>query len=168
MKANDQILDASANPAPSDKARAVKAGKAIRKSTSPAKKASPAPVKKASSAKKASPAKKASRTAAKRSRREQQSALSGYSDNAARFIGRARAALGKAYTWVGETGSALPKNARQIGLPTQKSSQALIDGKPLIVGAVGLGLGIALGAAAALSHSAAPTKRPMKKSSRRK
>ena len=148
MKANDQILDASANPAPSDKARAVKAGKAIRKSTSPAK--------------------KASRTAVKRSRREQQSALSGYSDNAARFIGRARAALGKAYTWVGETGSALPKNARQIGLPTQKSSQALIDGKPLIVGAVGLGLGIALGAAAALSHSAAPTKRPMKKSSRRK
>jgi len=148
MKANDQILDASANPAPSVKARAAKAGKAIRKSTSPAK--------------------KASRTAVKRSRREQQSARSGYSDNAARFIGRARAALGKAYTWVGETGSALPKNARQIGLPTQKSSQAIIDGKPLIVGAVGLGLGLALGAAVALSYSAAPTKRPMKKSSRRK
>ena len=148
MKANDQILDAPAKLTPSVKKQAAKVGKAIRKSTSPAK--------------------KASRTAVKRSRREQQSALSGYGDNAVRFIGRARAALGQAYTWVGETGSALPKNARQIGLPNPSSIQALIDEKPLIVGAVGLGLGIALGAVVALSHSTVPAKRPLKKSSRRK
>ena len=148
MKASIETLETPKKLTRSVKAQAAKAGKTIRKSTSSAK--------------------KASRTAIKRTLREQQSTLSGYSDNAARFIGRAKSALGGAYTWVGEKGSALPRNARQIGLPNQQSIQAFIDEKPLIVGAVGLGLGVALGAMIPLSHSAAPGKRPTGKSSRRK
>ena len=147
MKANNQTIDSPKKLTRSIKAQAAKVGKTIRKSTSSAK--------------------KASRTAVKRTLREQRSTLSGYSDNAVRFIGRAKSALGDAYTWVGETGSALPKRARQVGLPNQQSIQAFIDEKPLIVGAVGLGLGVALGAMIPLSHSAAPTKRPMRKSPRR-
>ena len=54
--------------------------------------------------------------------------------------------LGDAYTWAGEAGSALPRTARQLNLPDQKSLQTLIDEKPLILGAVGLGIGVVLGA----------------------
>ena len=148
MKADNLTLETPKKLTRSVKAQAAKVRKTIRKSTSSAK--------------------KASRTAVKRTMRAQQSTLSGYGDNASRFIGRAKSALGDAYTWVGETGSALPKSARQIGLPNQQSIQAFIDEKPLIVGAVGLGLGVALGAMIPLSHSAAPAKRPAGKSPRRK
>jgi ABC-type lipoprotein release transport system permease subunit len=53
-----------------------------------------------------------------------------------------------------------------MGLPNQQSMQEFIDEKPLIVGAVGLGLGIALGAM--MPMTSAPTKRSARKSSRRK
>jgi hypothetical protein len=77
---------------------------------------------------------------------ETQSALSGYSDSAARFIKRSKAAFGDAYTWAGETGSALPKTVRGLGIPNQKSMQNFIGEKPFVLGAVGLGIGVVLGA----------------------
>jgi hypothetical protein len=39
----------------------------------------------------------------------------------------------------------LPRSARDLGLPDQKSLKAMIDDRPLIIGAVGLGIGVALG-----------------------
>ena len=148
MKSNNQTVDTASKLTQSVKARAAKAGKAVRKSTSAAK--------------------KTTRTAAKRALRQKQAALSGYSDTASRFIGRAKSAFGDAYTWVGETGNALPKTARRIGLPNQQSMREFIDEKPLIVGAVGLGAGIALGAMLPMTRASAPTKRLARKSSRRK
>ena len=145
MKSINQTLDTASKLTQSVKA---KAGKTVRKSTSAAK--------------------KTSRNAAKRTLRQQQAALAGYSDTAARFIGRAKSAFGDAYTWVGETGNALPKTARRIGLRNQQSMQEFIDEKPLIVGAVGLGLGIALGAMLPMTRASAPTKRSARKSLRRK
>jgi hypothetical protein len=144
MKSSNQTLDTASKPTQSVKA---KAGKTLRKSTSTAK--------------------KVSRNAARRTLRQQQAALSGYSDTAARFIGRAKSAFGDAYTWVGETGNALPKTARRIGLPNQRSVQAFMDEKPLIMGAVGLGLGVALGAMLPKAVVNSPTKRSAKKSLRR-
>jgi hypothetical protein len=145
MKSSNQTLDTASKPTQSVKA---KAGKTLRKSTSTAK--------------------KVSRNSARRTLRQKQAALSGYSDTAARFIGRAKSAFGDAYTWVGETGNALPKTARRIGLPNQQSMQAFMDEKPLIIGAVGLGLGIALGAMLPMSGVIASTKRSTRKSSQRK
>jgi hypothetical protein len=148
MKSSNQTLDTASKLTQTVKAQAAKTGKTVRKS--------------------ASAAKKASRAAAKRTLPQQQAALSGYSDTAARFIGRAKSAFGDAYTWVGETGNALPKTARRIGLPNQQTMQEFIDEKPLIIGAVGLGLGIALGAMLPMSRVIALPKRSAKKSSRRR
>ena len=148
MKADDQILEVPAKLTRSVKTRVAKAGKAIRKNTSSAK--------------------KASRKGTKSTAQERQSALSGYSDRASRFIGRARSALGEAYSWVGETGSTLPKHGRHVRMPVQRTILAFINEKPLIVGAVGLGLGFAMAAMLPLSHSAASSKQQVRKASRRK
>ena len=148
MKSSNQAVDTASKLTQSVKARAAKAGKAVRKSTSAAK--------------------KTTRTAAKRTLRQQQASLSGYGNTAARFIGRAKSAFGDAYNWVGETGNAFPKTARRIGLPNQQSMQEFIDEKPHIVGAVGLGLGIALGAMLPMTRASAPTQRSARKSARRR
>jgi len=92
----------------------------------------------------ATSAKLASRVAAKRPLRKQ-STFAGYSDSAARLIARGKTAFSDAYAWAGEASSALPRTRRDLGLPDTKSLKAMIDDKPLIIGAVGLGVGVALG-----------------------
>ncbi len=77
---------------------------------------------------------------------ETQATLSGYSDSAQRLIKRGKAALGEASNWAGETAHALPKTARALGVPNQKAVQTFMSEKPLIVGAIGLSLGVVLGA----------------------
>ena len=148
MKTSNQTLEAASKLTQSASAQAAKAGKTVRKS--------------------ASAAKKTAGNAAKRTVRQQEASLSGYGDTASRFIGRAKSAFGDAYTWVGETGSALPKTAKRMGLPNQKSMQEFIDEKPLIIGAVGLGLGIALGAMLPMTRAVAPTRHRARKSARRR
>lgn len=148
MKASEQISDAPAKLKRSIKAQASKTGKAARKINATARK-------KSSSARKGSNGR-------------QEFAFSDYSDNAARFITRAKSALGDAYNWVGETGSALPKNARRIGFPDQRELATYIDKKPLIVGALGVGLGVVLATVVPLRRSSAPAKRTAKKSTSRK
>jgi len=148
MKANDQILNVPAKLARSVKTHVAKAGKAIRKSTSSAK--------------------KVSRKGTKPTAQARQSALSGYSDSASRFIGRARSALGEAYSWVGVGLARQPKLGRHVRMPVQRTILAFINEKPLIVGAVGLGLGFAMAAMLPLSHSAASSKQQVRKASRRK
>ena len=148
MKSNNETLEAASQLSQSVKARAAKAGKAARKSVSAAR--------------------NTSRNAAKNTLRLQQASLSGYGDSAARFIGRVKSAFGSAYTWAGETGSALPKTARRMGMPNQQTMRELIDEKPLIIGAVGLGVGIALGSILPMTKTIAPTRRSARKPSRRK
>ncbi|MFN0190988.1 MAG: hypothetical protein ACKVP5_03280 [Aestuariivirga sp.] len=71
---------------------------------------------------------------------------SGYSDTAARLVARGKSALGDAYAWAGEAGSALPRTARGLSLPDQRTVRDYVAERPLILGAVGLGIGMALGA----------------------
>ncbi len=103
-------------------------------------------------AKKAKPASRKAAASAKRPSRAAnkqplhgQSRFAGYSDSAARLISRGKTAFGDAYAWAGEASNALPRTTRDLGLPDQKSLKAMIDDKPLIIGAVGLGIGVALG-----------------------
>ena len=69
-----------------------------------------------------------------------------YGETAARFVTRARSAIGDAYGWAGEATSALPKTMRDMGLPSQRTMRNLLEEKPLVLGALGLGIGVALGA----------------------
>ena len=94
--------------------------------------------------KQAASAKRASRSATKRVAKGQ-STLAGYSNSASRLIARGKAAFGDAYAWAGEASHSLPRNTRDLHLPDQKSLKAMIDDRPLIIGAVGLGIGVALG-----------------------
>ena len=109
----------------------------------------------------AASAKRASRSATKRVSKGQ-STLAGYSDSASRLIARGKAAFGDAYAWAGEASHSLPRSTRDLGLPDQKSLKAMIDDRPLIIGAVGLGIGVALGsmlpAVGSLTRRAKPPK----------
>jgi hypothetical protein len=125
MKSTDQVSSTA-----KDMSQAVKA-KISKKAKPMARKAATA-------------AKRASRAATKRPLHKQ-STLAGYSDSAARLIARGKSAFSDAYAWAGEASSALPRTGRDLGLPDPKSLKAMIDDKPLIIGAVGLGVGVALG-----------------------
>ncbi len=70
----------------------------------------------------------------------------GYGDTAARFIAKGKSAFGDAYAWAGEAGSDLPRRVRGMTLPNPNSVQTYLVERPLVLGAVGLGLGMALGA----------------------
>ncbi len=82
--------------------------------------------------------------------------LSGYSDQANRYLKRGKVALGDAYAWVGETGRSLPDH---------RSVETYVSDRPLILGAVGLGIGVVLGA---MLPSMSATQKPAAKSIRRK
>ena len=95
-----------------------------------------------SRARKTAPAaKRAVKTAAAR-----KSASNGYGQSAAKLMRRGKAAIGTAYSWAGEAGQSLPRTARNLHLPAHGSMQDYVSDRPLILGAVGLGLGMALGA----------------------
>jgi hypothetical protein len=117
--------------------------------------------------KSASPAKRPSRAAKKRPLHEQ-STFAGYSDSAARLIARGKSAFGDAYAWAGEAGSSIPRTTRHLGLPDQKSLRAMIDDRPLIIGAVGLGIGVALGSMLPSAGHVGNEKRRTTRPSRRK
>ena len=112
-------------------------------------------------------AKRASRGATKRAANAQ-STFAGYSDLAARLIARGKSAFGDAYAWAGEASNALPRTARDFGLPDQKSLKAMIDDRPLIIGAVGLGIGLALGSMLPSVGLTAKAKPALARSARRK
>jgi len=122
---------------------------------------------KPASRKLAASAKRASRSATKRVSKAQ-STFAGYSDSAARLIARGKSAFGDAYAWAGEAGSALPRTSREFGLPDQKSLKAMIDDRPLIIGAVGLGIGMALGSMLPSVGFTGKGKPALARSSRRK
>jgi hypothetical protein len=75
-----------------------------------------------------------------------QATVSGYSDQARRLIKRGKAAFSGASTWASDTASALPKATRNIRMPNQRAVTSFMNEQPLVIGAVGLGLGVVLGA----------------------
>lgn len=148
MKSIDQATNVGKEPGRATKTTTLKIGKsAARKSRSSVK--------------------RPSRVSAKR-RSSSQSTLAGYSDSAARLIARGKTAFGDAYAWAGDAGNALPRTARNLGLPDQKSLKAMIDDKPLIIGAVGFGIGVALGSMLPSAGPIRKGKRAPARPSRRK
>ena len=91
-------------------------------------------------------AKRRPTAAAKRQQAARHSVFEGYGDSAARLISRSKAAFGDAYAWAGEAGSVLPRKARHSAMPDNRAIQDFVGGNPLVLGAVGLGIGVALGA----------------------
>jgi hypothetical protein len=106
---------------------------------------SPAAKAAASRSRKAMPRKASAKRPAAAARKPP-SAAAGYGDTAAKFIARGKSAFGDAYAWAEEAGSALPRRARGLGLPDQTAMQHYFADRPLVLGAVGLGIGMALGA----------------------
>lgn len=121
-----------------------------------AKSASSRSSKRAAPKKTAAATRSKSRSAAKRRPASAASALSGYSDTAAKLISRGKSAFGDMYSWAGEAGSAQLRSARasarNLHMPDQRTMRDYVTERPLILGAVGLGIGMAL--AAMMPHSA--------------
>jgi hypothetical protein len=107
------------------------------------------------------PAKKSRNTAAskrrstassKSSSRRSSSLLDGRTtakSAAVKLLGKGRSVLGSAYNWADETSRSLPRTARNIHMPSMPSTRSMenmIKDKPLMMGAVGLGIGVLLGA----------------------
>ncbi len=106
---------------------------------------------------KASTAVKGISRSAKKLNGKTQSTLASYSDSAQRLISRSKTAFGDASEWAGKT---LPRTARNLGVPDQRAVQAFMAEKPLIVGAMGIGIGVVLGAMLpAVGSKAAPKRR---------
>lgn len=74
------------------------------------------------------------------------SASSGYSQTAEKLLSRGKQALGGAYKWAESAGRSLPNISDKISIPSARRAQSMMEDNPLMVGALGLGLGLALAA----------------------
>ena len=77
---------------------------------------------------------------------EAKTTTSDYSEEAQRLSKCGRAAFSDASTWTTKAAATLPKTFRNIGLPDQGAVSSFMSEKPLSIGAVGLGLGVMIGA----------------------
>ena len=73
-------------------------------------------------------------------------AFEGYSQQAQEFFDRGKTALHAASGWAGATVKYLPEAARKLNLPNQRAATDFAEQRPLVVGAVGLGIGLVVGA----------------------
>ncbi len=86
----------------------------------------------------------ATKGAAKQRRTNGQQAAARYSAAASRLMTRSKEAIGGAYDWAAEgAGRALPRAARR--LPDRRTLQSLLEERPFVLGAIGLGLGAMIG-----------------------
>lgn len=102
-------------------------------------------------ARRASPLKKTTKHAS--------GSVAGYSQQAQEFFDRGRTAFHAASDWAGATAKHLPAVARKLNLPDQKAAMDFAEQRPLVVGAVGLGLGLVVGALLPRMQSAPAPKR---------
>ena len=72
--------------------------------------------------------------------------FSDYSQQAQEFFDRGKSAFHAASDWAGATAKHLPNAARKLNLPDQKAAMDFAEQRPLVVGAVGLGIGLVVGA----------------------
>ena len=91
------------------------------------------------------PTKSRKRSAAARSRRTKNaSTRNSQMGTASRLMSQGKQALGSAYGWASESaGRALPRAARYV--PDQGTMRNLMEERPLVLGAIGLGLGAIIG-----------------------
>jgi hypothetical protein len=83
---------------------------------------------------------------------------------AADFIAQSREPVGNAYQWASKAASrALPEAARR--LPSQSKIQSIMEERPLVLGAIGLGIGALIGVMLpnALASGKPAARRPTRK-----
>ena len=86
--------------------------------------------------------------------------FTGYSQQAQEFLDRGKTALHAASDWAGATAKHLPDVARKLNVPDQKEFMEFAEHRPLVIGAVGLGLGLVVGALIPrMNHAPAPKRR---------
>lgn len=73
-------------------------------------------------------------------------ALQDYGRSATRFIAKSQQALSQLYGWADRKGRQIPDTIKGMHLPDSKSLHALAEDKSLALGAVGLGIGVLIGA----------------------
>ena len=89
--------------------------------------------------------------------------LAGYSQQAQEFFDRSKTAIHTASNWAGATAKHLPEAARKLNLPDQKAAMDFAEQRPLVVAAVGLGIGLVVGALLPRMHAAPATRTPKRR-----
>lgn len=69
-----------------------------------------------------------------------------YGDSASRLLARSQRALASAYGWADRKGRGIPGAIKNAHLPDTRSLQSFAEEKSVILGAVGIGVGILIGA----------------------
>jgi hypothetical protein len=95
----------------------------------------------------------------KKASKDQAGSFAGYSQQAQDFFDRSKTAFHAASGWAGDKAKRLPGAARKLNLPDQKAAMDFAEQRPLVVGAVGLGLGLVVGALLPRMQSAPAPKR---------
>lgn len=85
--------------------------------------------------------------------------LSAYSQQAQHLFGRSKSALNAATGWAEATATQLPNAARNLNVPGQKVAFDFVEQRPLIIGAIGLGIGLVAGALLPKMSAQSTTKR---------
>ena len=103
------------------------------------------------------------RSSVSKATKELPSAFEGYSQQAQQFFDRSKTAIHAASDWAGATAKHLPKAARNLHLPDQKAAMDFAEQQPLVVGAVGLGIGLVVGALLPRMHTAPASRTPKRR-----
>ena len=99
----------------------------------------------------------------KRAAKGSPSAFDGYCQQAQEFFNRGKTALHSASDWAGATAKHLPDAARRLNLPDQKAAMDFAEQRPLVVGAVGLGIGLLVGTLLPRMHTSPTSPRPKRR-----
>src|SRR5437762_4061438 len=59
---------------------------------------------------------------------------------------RGKRLVGDAYGWVDEARNAVPRLAKGMHLPSPRAFESFVEANPVLLGAVGLGIGVVIGA----------------------
>jgi hypothetical protein len=69
-----------------------------------------------------------------------------YGRKASELVGRGKRLVDDAYGWVDDTRGAVPRIAANMHLPSARRIESFAEANPILLGAVGLGIGVIIGA----------------------
>jgi hypothetical protein len=96
----------------------------------------------AEATKRRSPSRKAKSRKGKKRRR---SSVRNLQTSADQVLGQGKRVMNRAYDWAEDARRAVPRLAKDLRLPRSSDFDVLSEANPLLIGAVGLGIGIVLG-----------------------
>ena len=103
------------------------------------------------------------RSSVRKATKDLPSAFEGYSQQAQQFFDRGKTAIHAASNWAGATAKHLPKAAGNLNLPDQKAAMDFAEQRPLVVGAVALGIGLVMGALLPKLYTTPATRTPKRR-----